>query len=918
MNKSTLCCGCALVALAFVARPAHAQSSPPPSDAAPTPTTSGDVDEPADIVVTGFRGSLQRSLTVKRNATGITDAITAEDIGKFPDLNISESLQRIPGVTLDRNSFGEGQQINLRGLGPTFTLVEINGVAGTSNNDGGRFGGSSGGGGRGFSFEILPAELFTSAVVNKTSLPSLTEGGLAGVVQLETPRPLSQKDGFHISASAIGNYSNINKQVDPRGSVSLSYRPSESFGITASLAYADTTFRSDTIEGGSWRAFSNANTGPIKATAAVGAALNANGPRYYYFRDHRKTLGTTLAIQARPSDTLELTVDGLYGKLKSDRLALRDDMAIEGGANAPTNTVIENMSGRDVITSGDFTNIQQRVGANFYKTDESFLQLSGSVKWTPANAWTITPMVGYSRRKSDRTFDLYSFRLADSAGKFDPGVVSYKTRGNFLDFSSTATDFMSNPKNFLLNTFAFRPTSDKDSEFSTKLDVERTFDSAIKNVRFGARYSDRNVTRTASDTRLNRATGVATDALPSLAVVGALVPFHVSGGGASVPSQLISVDEALLRSIYLPNGINGTPLAGTTLRVMSAAAPAQSYDVTERTFGAYAQAELGTDTFNLVTGVRFIQTKQLISGFQVANANQANQQITPVSLARTYSSFLPSMTARWEVTPGVILRAAYGRTLTRANLGDLAPSESYNGIDESGGKGTKGNPALTPYSADNFDIGGEWYFNRDGVFGVNLFYKDIKDFIDTKTFVETRTYPRQADGVLVSGPITFTQPVNGVSAKIKGIEVTFQSRLGFIMPVLKDFGLVANYSYTDSSANFGQLNDVRSQGLPGLSKNSYNLVGYYDNGRFDLRFSYSYRARYLAQFSDDFGIPRFTDPYGQLDFSANYDITDHVSVQLQANNLTKAQAVNKSTDLYLPYGVAELDRRVLFGGRVKF
>lgn len=918
MNKNTLFCGCAVVAIAAVALPAHAQSSPRPKGEVPASTIADGEEQAADIVVTGFRGSLQRSLNIKRSATGIADAITAEDIGKFPDLNISESLQRVPGVTLDRNSFGEGQQINLRGLGPTFTLVEVNGVAGTSNNDGGRFGGSSGGGGRGFSFEILPAELFTSAVVNKTSLPSLTEGGLAGVVQLETPRPLAQKAGFHVTASALGNYSDINKQVDPRGSVSLSYKPSDTFGVTASVAYADTTFRSDTIEGGSWRAFSNANTGPIKATPTVAAALNANGPRYYYFRDHRKTLGATLAIQARPTDTLELAVDGLYGKLKSDRLALRDDMAIEGGSNAPTNTTIVNMGGKDVITSGDFTNIQQRVGANFYKTDETFLQLSGSVKWTPSAAWTITPMVGYSRRKSDRQFDLYSFRLADSTGKFDPGTVSYATRGDFLDFKSTATDFMSNPQNFLLNTFAFRPTKDKDSEFSTKLDVARTFDSALKNVRFGVRYSDRNVTHTATDTRLNTASGVAAKSLPTLADVGGLVPFHVTGGGSTVPSQLISVNQNLVRSIYLPNGLGGAPLAGTAFRVVSSATPAQTYDVTEKTFAAYAQTEFAIDSFDLVTGVRFISTKQSISGFQVANANQVNQQITPVTLNGTYSFFLPSMTARWEVARDIILRAAYGRTLTRPNLGDLAPSESYNGIDESGGKGTKGNPALTPYTADNFDIGGEWYFRRDSVFGVNLFYKDIKNFIDTTTFVQTRTYPRQADGVLVSGPITFTQPVNGVSAKIKGFEVTLQSRLGLITPALKNFGFVANYSYTDSSANFGQANDVRSQGLPGLSKNSYNLVGYYDDGRFDVRFSYSYRARYLAQFSDDFGIPRFTDPYGQLDFSANYDITDHFSVQLQVNNLTKSQAVNKSTDLNLPYGVAELDRRVLFGGRIKF
>lgn len=900
-----------MLALSLVSVQAAAQTTQ--STDTTDEATEGDV-----IVVTGFRASLERGLEIKRNATGISDAISAEDIGKFPDLNISESLQRIPGVTLNRNSFGEGQQINLRGLGPEFTLVEVNGVVGTSNNDGGRFGNSDGGGGRGFSFEILSSELFTSAVVSKTSLASMVEGGLAGTVALQTPRPLNQDEGFHGSGSILGNYSSIKEDVDPRGSVLLSYNNNDVFGVAASLSYADTTYRSDTIEGGSWRAFGSANTGPIRASDDVRAAWNANGPRYYYFQDHRKTLGSTLTVQARPSDQVEITLDGIYGKLKSDRIALRDDMAIEGGANAPTNYTIENIDGTNVITSGDFTNIQQRVGANFYHTDDEFYQLSGKVDFTPDAYWTITPSIGYSSRKVDRTADLYSFRLADSTGAFDPGTVSYDIRGDFLDFGSNTTDFMSNPEDFLFNVFIFRPSQDKDEEFSTKLDVTREFDSALSNVKFGMRYSDREKTRAASQTRLQRLAGVNAIDLPSLGDVGDLLPFHVSGQGSVAPDHLISVDEDAVRNTYLPNGLDGAPIAGTWIRPLPAFGGQQSYGVKEKTFAAYAQAEFNVDTFNLITGVRFVRTKQTASGFEVANAFQSNEQIIPVSASKTYQFFLPSAVAKWEVAPDVVLRAAYSRTLTRPNLGDVAPSETYNGIDESGGKGSKGNPNLEPYTADNLDLGAEWYFAKDGLIGGNFFYKDIKGYIDTTSFVETRTYPRQADGVLVSGPITFVQPINGVSAKIKGFEATIQSRLGFITPAMDNFGFVANYTYTDSSANFGQENDVRSQGLPGLSKNSYNLTAYYDDGRFDARFSYSWRARYLAQFSDDFGVPRFTDPYGQLDFSTNYEINDAFSVQLQVLNLNKAQAVNKSSALYLPYGVAELDRRVLFGGRVKF
>ncbi|WP_165799532.1 TonB-dependent receptor [Sphingomonas oleivorans] len=859
------------------------------------------------IVVTGVRASIQRALEQKRNADGIVDAITAEDMGKFPDLNLSESLQRIPGVTLDRNAVGEGQAINLRGLGPEFTRVEINGMSGTSNGTGGRFGNSEGG--RGFNFEILASELFTNATVYKTSAADQEEGGLAGLVRLETPKPFDYR-GFKLSASAQGNYSEIADKVDPRGALLISQNFDDVFGISASLAYAETTFRSDTAEGGSWRPFAGANTG-TRASDAVRAALNANGTRYYHFADDRETLGATLAMQYRPSDTLLLTVDGLYGNLKSDRLALRDDMAIESGANAPLATTIEN----GVITAGQFTGIQQRVGANFLTTEEDFYQVNARAEWQPADGWTVRPFVGYSRRKADRSFDLYSFRLAGQNGSFDPGVVSYNVRGNFVDFSSTGTDFMSNPQNFLFNVFILRPSQDKDEEFSTKLDVERSFDSALDNIKFGIRYADRDKDRVATQERLQRSAGVAATAVPNLGSVYDLVDYHVSGAGSNAPDKLLSVDLAKLRDTFYPGG---KAVTGTFVRPLPGFGAQQSYGIGEKTFNAYAQAEFKLDGFQLISGVRYVRTKQTSSGNQVANLFLPTEVITPISKSKTYSAFLPSLTARYNLTDELVLRAAYSRTLTRPNLADLAPSETVAGIDAGGGTGTRGNPDLDPYFADNLDVGLEWYFAPEGLIAGNAFYKDIKGFIDTRTFTQARTFPRQSDGVLVTGPIVFTEPVNGVSAKIKGFELAAQSRLSFLPGPFSNLGVILNYTYTDSSADFSVANDVRSRGLPGLSKNSFNAVAYYDDGRFDARLAYAWRDRYLAQFSDDFGIPRFTDTFGQLDFSASYNITDNLTAQVQGLNLTKEQTINQSSGRYLPYGVAELDRRFLFGLRLTY
>ena len=891
----------AVLATAAFGASAHAQAASQGGGAAATAAAAPEVEE---VVVTGYRASLEKSLGIKKAASGIVDAITAEDIGKFPDLNLSESLQRVPGVTLDRNANGEGRAINLRGLGPQFTRVEIDGMTGLPNGTGGRFGVDEGG--RAFNFEILPSELFSTVKVYKTVTADQTEGGLAGVVELETPKPFDH-EGFRASASVLGGYSENTGKTDPRAAVVLSQNWGGVFGIAGSFAASQTRFATDTAEGGSWRPFAFSNTG-TRAPDDVRAALVANGTRYYHFDEDRKTWSGTLSAQYRPSDQLQVSVDGIFGKLKSNAMALRDDMAIEGGANNPVSTTIQN----GIITAGQFTGIQQRVGDNFYTTDETLGQVVARADWRPADGWSIQPSVGYARRKANRTWNLYSFRLAQN-GRFDPGIVSYHLNGDFVDFGSTATDFVSDPQDFLFNVFVFRPTEDIDSEFQSKLDVEKTFDSPLRNIRAGIRYADDKKDRIATQSRLNVIHGVPNASVPNLGSAFDMVDWNVDG--SSGPSQLISVNEGLVRSTFFPGG---TPVTGTAITDFTGYGAQQTYRIEEKSFAGYLSAEYDQDGLQVVGGVRLVRTKQISSGFNVANINLPTQVITPVSFSKTYTKALPSVTVKYDVQPELVIRAAYSRTLTRPDLAALAPSETVAGIDASGGTGTKGNPDLNPYVADNFDLGIERYFGRDGVIAANVFYKKMDGFIDTRTFVEQRTFPRQADGVLVTGPITFSEPANSVTAKVKGLELAAQSNFFFLPGLFQNLGFQANYTYTDSTANFAVANDVRQNGLPGLSKQSWNGTLYYSDEKVDVRLSYAWRSRYLAQFSDDFGIPRFVKAYGQLDFSANYNINSHLSVQLQGLNITKEQEVDVSSAAYLPYGVDELDRRILFGVRATF
>ena len=881
---------------------AYAQDAPPPNPALRSQDKSADTQV---VVVTGIAGSVESALSQKKRATNMVEAITAEDMGKFPDLNLSESLQRVPGITLERNNVGDGSAINLRGLGPQFTVVTVNGMEGVSSGTDSNFGLSNGS--RGFNFEILPSELFTNATVNKSSIASLVEGGMAGVVELETARPLDQK-GFRFVSSAKGNYSDKSGNWDPRATVMVSNNWDRVFGLSAAITTADTTYRSDTAQGGSYRNFGAVNTG-TRADDATRAAIVANGPRYIYYADKRKTLGATTTAQWAPSRDLEFTADALYGKLSSKRNDTRDDAATESGVNAPLSTTVD----AGLITAGQFTGVQQRVGTNYLTTEENLRQFTLQGRWRPNDVWTIRPFLGTAKRQADRTWDLYSFRLAKN-GAFDPGIVSYQVRGDFLDFKTTDTDFSSNPKDFLFNVFVARPSTDTDKERTAKLDFEREVDdSVLTNLKFGVRQSKHDKDTVQSQWRLNRAAGTGITVPPSLGSVYGNADFNVAGGGSSIPSSLLIVNPALIAGTFFPGG---TPVAGTARADLIAYGAQNSYAISEDTSNAYLAGTFAAYGATLDAGLRYVRTRQTSSGYTVENTNLATQRITPLSISSTYTKVLPSANLRYELSPKSLVRAAYSQTLTRPDLNQLAPSETVNGIDQSGGRGSRGNPLLKPYKSNNYDLGAEWYMDKAAMMGLTVFRKDIDGFIDTATFTETRSFPRQADGVIVSGPITFTQPVNGVSAKIHGAEFIIQSRFTFLPAGwMQNLGGIFNYSYTKSSANFAQQGDVRSAGLPGLSKNSYNASLYYDDGTFEGRASYAWRGKYLAQFADDFGIPRFRNAYGQVDLSASYKLSKRLTFQLDVLNATRQQFVDKSSDPRYPFGVYDLDRRILAGLR---
>ena len=927
-----------------------------------------------EIVVTGVRASLLRALDSKFNEQGFSDSISAEDLGKFPDLNLSESLQRIPGVTLNRNPNGEGEQINLRGLSPLFTRVEINGLTGLGNGSGadankdGSLGAT--GGGREFSFELLPAELFSTASVAKSASAAQSEGGLAGVVSLETPRALSH-EGLKFTLSAHLNSDDKSDSNDPRLFAAISNNFNDTFGVSAAIYRADSSFQSDSIESGNRQALSDVfdavrtpGTDGIFGTAddatqtltefrdASGSPLDTSvlavkTPRVISFREDRENTAGNINLQFKPNEDISLYADFLYAELTSNKDVVRPDAAIEGTHTLVIGPDNPFATANGLVTQATLDEVQYRPSTRTLDIEDEFVQFSFGGELALSDNWTVKPLLGYASREAVRDHALLAFRAnntdggnldcstatanAGCDGNTTAHYLTYSGQGNTFDFQSDYTNFDGEPGNFGLNVLIFRPSVDEDEETTFKLDFNRSLDdSALVSLDFGLRYNDKSKRVGFREYRLARTGSQPFDGFEN---VDTLVPHNVEGTSNGFNDQLLTADPDLVFSYYFPNGFNEEASTGTLAPTRIDDRPGrgaqQSYEVDEETFNLYISGDFEIDRLSLNAGLRFVSTDQTSRGSIVEARDSANEVITPVTVENSYTEFLPSASLRYEYAENILLRAAYSTTLTRANLPQLSPFEQVfvSTVGADNGFINRGNPELQPFTSDNIDIGVEWYFEEEGLLSANIFYKQLNDFVGNQVTREDALVTPQVDcteteienGICdADGRALFnlrvTTPTNAVSASIRGLEFGFQKPFG------RDFGVLFNYTYADSRADFGDPGDVRQDGLPGLSKNSFNAGLYYDadygdRGALDARLNYAWRDQYLAIFADDFALPKYTEDFGQLDLSANYSLGNY-RISLQFLNITDEDTRFSGFDSdigFYEYGVHDISQRVLLG-----
>ena len=853
----------------------------------PTFAQGSSESELEEIVVKGIRGSILESLQTKRDMTNVVDAITANDIGKFPDINLSEALQRVPGVTIGRSETGEGKEINVRGLGPAFSRTEINGGNGINA----------------FDFTVLPSELFEQIIVEKSPTAKTQEGALAAVIRAETPKPFNHQGTRAIlSAAAVRGE---NGDTTPRVFGTYSQNWDDRLGVSVSGFYANPTFESSQLSYGSWVPFRNSASADGLATLPE-ELLDAATPRtpaYYKYTEDRENYAGAVALQFRSSENLEWTFDALYATAEGDRADDRPD--IWTSSIAPSEYTITD----GVVTSAVYSDpgVQARVGTTFQDIDQEFLQGNLRLNWALNEYWTVSPGISMVRQELSRNFDLYSFAINNAD-------MTYTVDGEVPNFSSSFTDFSTNPEDFDYNIFLFGTNREELEEEALTLDASRSFDDGpLTAFNLGLRFADRD--RIASDGARTFLPGGSQTVLgqpdSSLAAVALLREFNVSG--ASSPGQILGMDRNALRALYHPTHAG---FDDSTDWEVYDRGETSNYLVNEKTYTGYSSVDLKVDKFRLNAGLRIVRTETTAEGNQVAGG-----VVTPRSVDNSYTDYLPSINTTYEVIDNGLIRAAYSRTVNRPNLSDLRPAQIINSGSFTG---SRGNPTLQPFRADQFDLGFEYYFHEGAVFQVIGFVKEIGTLITQESVNEIATFPDQLTGEPTTGIISFTQPVNGDEATVTGIETGFITPFYFLDGFAKDFGVIFNYTYADSEATSrSEDGSTRSTPLPGLSEHSLNAAFFYERDGIESRLAYTWRSEYLRDdnVGRQFGAERYIDDYGQLDFSISVPVVDWGELRFEALNILDDQTVEYSqlaNGQTPPTNITEKETIYLLTGRVNF
>ena len=885
------------IALAVKSALGLAMLAPPSLTLAAPATDTSPLDE---IVVTGIRKSLDVSLEVKRNSTELTEVVTAEDIGKMPDKNVADSLARLPGVTTsaagaNEGGFDENDRVSMRGTNPSLTQTLINGhnvaagdwfVLDQVQTVG-----------RSVSYTLLPSEIVSKVVVEKSSSASLVEGGVAGSVDIITRKPLDFSKEFTLEASAGAVYADLPSKTDGQYSALANFKnDANNFGVMLQAFSETRHLRRDgveilgyeTIAPGSAVATAHPDLANVQYPVEIGSA---------FFEQKRERNGGMADIEFKPTDDLTLDLSGFSSRLIASNynrnylmwsthfVNLGAGQSPDPGYVVQNNTLTKaNFTGVttfDPITgkpNGTFYGVYDQISRPDETATANFVNLDTT--WKATDVLTFLGQVGYSWGDGKTpTQDVSETQPGLGSG----AAYQLNGTGRAPDFNLGATNNTTPTPGGVPVTFGWifgaQDVDVQDKEKWAKIDSDYKIDnSAWKDLKFGVRYEAHDRTSYNAIAQGPTTAGQSTSAYPT---TFSNYPSNFDTFGGNVPTGVWYWTPAQLAAYDSPANVNRDPLAREYYQYLFA--------VHEKDSAAYVQADFKGDNWAANVGVRYVHTQEDAISFTQVAANTPGAVLTSafgpfagLEKEHNYNDVLPSANLKLDLSPDLVARFAASETMTRpdysalAGFTNLTPPGAVGGV----GSGSGGNPDLKPIRSTNVDAGLEWYFAKRSLLSATAYYMDLRNYVGYGSELKSyTTFSSQfPNGSLV--PYNLTVPINA-KGRVDGVEFAYSQAF------TDNVGFQGNYTYADAKQTSnvapsltGGPGDDR---LVGASKNTYNASAYFENKMFNARVSYTYRSAFYS------GLDRssaFTqDSIGTLSASLGYTMNEHFSITLDGMNL---------------------------------
>jgi iron complex outermembrane receptor protein len=903
-------------------------------------TAGDDLDT---VVVVGTRAALVESRDRKRGADIVQDSIVAEDLGRFPDSNVADSLSHITGITIQRTRGGEGQFVNVRGLGPGYSIVTLNGRILATDGDG-----------REFAFDVLPSEVISGADVFKSSDASYLEGSIGGTVNLSSARPLSNP-GRQVRFSVDGDYNDLSEDKGYKASAVFSQTfAGDTMGVLFTGIYQDVTDRSDAVQEfainpDSPGSFDANGDGVISADESdlLGLCCTSFGARI----QQKKRTGVTGVFEWKPNESFHMTIDGLFTRLNAPTVGYHQSYYVE-------DSILDEDTGQH-----RWSNVSIK---DHWVTGMTVAELIPEISTITEYRVVDTTQFGWNAhwQASDRLgfdADVYQSESTRDSGGKDTWVVSGiagdhtgrvdMNNGHLPNISVTLEDGRDlatalaagelGDADYGLHYVGLSGTDVNDKVTGATLNGKLDFDAgAFKALQFGYARTERGKVRNTIENDTNGGScqycnmyGTTFESLGQHVVSTVTLPNFMRGGGGEHPTSFVRFNvKNYLAALKQLDGqpildADGDPTGdvfdfANTLPELN---PVQSYDVDETTDALFVKGDLKGDKWFLNGGVRWVSTDTVAKtainaivhvtdptpNIPTSSPDVEYSEAEPLTARGSYSKLLPSINAGFWMRDDLLMRAAAARVMSRPSLNQLAPTRTDNTLDRTFSVFYDGNADLKPIVADQADLSLEWYFGPKSVINGAVFWKDIKDFITTELLENQDIGVLASIGGAPDAPLLYdvNRPVNGDKAKVLGFEFGaqhfFENGLGFR----------ASYTHTDSKA---YVDGVHVGQLEGVSKSAWSAALMFENEKWDAQVAADYSGKYTVTNDAVAGLSEIGAPITWVTASVAYKFNDSIGVSLEGRNLTDEFYFADLGRSDIMAGFESWGRTVILGVNVKF